>query len=50
MRTPSPVFGSVVITGAASGIGRAVARAYAARGARVALLDVDQAGLDALAR
>lgn len=43
----SPV---VVVTGAASGIGSAVARAYGARGARVALLDVDDAALAALAR
>lgn len=43
----SPV---VVVTGAASGIGSAVAHAYAARGARVALLDVDETALAALAR
>lgn len=40
----------VAVTGAASGIGSAVARAYAARGARVALLDVDETALEALAR
>ena len=40
---------TVVITGAASGIGRALARAYAARGARVALLDVDGPALEAAA-
>ena len=32
---------SVFITGAAAGIGRAVAAAFAARGARLALLDRD---------
>jgi len=39
----------VAITGAASGIGRALARRYARAGARLALLDRDCAGLDALA-
>lgn len=39
----------VVITGAASGIGAATARAFAAEGARLALLDVDDARLSALA-
>jgi NAD(P)-dependent dehydrogenase (short-subunit alcohol dehydrogenase family) len=39
---------TVVITGAASGLGRATALRLAARGAQVALLDLDQAGLDAL--
>lgn len=34
-----------VITGAASGLGRATALAYASEGASVALLDVDEAGL-----
>jgi len=38
----------VVVTGAASGIGRALAVALAARGARLALVDVDEAGLSAL--
>jgi NAD(P)-dependent dehydrogenase (short-subunit alcohol dehydrogenase family) len=37
-----------VITGAASGIGRALAQACAARGARVVLADVDAAGLEVL--
>lgn len=36
-----------VITGAGSGIGAAVARALARRGAHLALVDVDQAGLEA---
>jgi len=35
----------VVITGAASGIGRALARAFATEGSRLALADVDAAGL-----
>jgi len=39
----------VVITGAASGIGAASARAFAAEGARLALIDRDEAGLTALA-
>ncbi|MEZ4365854.1 MAG: SDR family NAD(P)-dependent oxidoreductase [Kofleriaceae bacterium] len=39
----------VVITGAASGIGRATAIAFAAAGARVIVSDVDQDGLDGLA-
>lgn len=36
---------TAVITGAASGIGRAIAQRYAAAGAAVALLDVDRAGV-----
>ncbi|WP_242884697.1 SDR family oxidoreductase [Actinomadura litoris] len=39
----------VVITGASAGVGRAVARAFAARGARVALLARGNAGLEAAA-
>lgn len=35
-----------IVTGAASGIGAACARAFAARGAHVAMLDLDRAGLD----
>ena len=34
-----------VVTGAGSGIGRSLARAFAARGVRVALADVDEAGM-----
>jgi UDP-glucose 4-epimerase len=41
-RTPR----SVVVTGAASGIGRAIAGRFARMGDRVALLDVDEAGLE----
>jgi NADP-dependent 3-hydroxy acid dehydrogenase YdfG len=40
----------VVVTGAGSGIGRATALAFAARGARVAACDVDRARVDELAR
>jgi NAD(P)-dependent dehydrogenase (short-subunit alcohol dehydrogenase family) len=46
----SAVSGKVcVVTGAGSGIGRALALALAARGARVAISDVDQTGLDGTA-
>ena len=38
-----------LVTGAASGIGRAVARRVAAEGATLVLTDIDQAGLDRLA-
>jgi 3-oxoacyl-[acyl-carrier protein] reductase len=38
----------VMVTGAAKGIGAAVARAFAAEGARVAALDIDDAALDAV--
>ncbi len=41
---------SVVITGAASGLGRALARTYAARGDRLMLGDIDVSGLEALTR
>lgn len=40
----------VVVTGASGGVGRAVARAYGARGARVALLARGRAGLAAAAQ
>jgi NADP-dependent 3-hydroxy acid dehydrogenase YdfG len=40
----------VVVTGAGSGIGRALAQDLAARGARLALSDVDEAGLAETAR
>jgi len=40
---------SVVVTGAAGGIGSAVARRFARAGARLALLDLDGAGAEALA-
>jgi len=39
----------VVVTGAAGGIGRATALRFAREGARLAVCDVDQAGLDTLA-
>ncbi|MGE0217473.1 3-hydroxybutyrate dehydrogenase [Mycolicibacterium sp.] len=39
-----------LVTGAASGIGAACARALAARGAEVTVADIDAAGADALAR
>jgi NAD(P)-dependent dehydrogenase (short-subunit alcohol dehydrogenase family) len=40
----------VVVTGAGSGIGRATAHAFAARGARLAICDVDGARVDAIER
>jgi NAD(P)-dependent dehydrogenase (short-subunit alcohol dehydrogenase family) len=40
---------SVIITGAASGIGAATARLLASRGARVVLVDIDGEGLDGVA-
>jgi len=41
---------SVVITGAASGIGAALARRFARAGSRLGLLDLDGAGVEALAK
>jgi len=41
---------TAVITGAAKGIGRAITRTFASRGAKVAILDLDQAGADDAAR
>ncbi len=40
----------VVVTGAAAGIGRAIAEAFRAHGARVHVCDIDEARLSALAR
>jgi len=39
----------VVVTGAASGIGQAISRLFARKGARIGLLDQEQAGIDAIA-
>ena len=39
-----------VITGAASGIGKEIARTFAHEGARVAIADLDQVAADAAAR
>src|SRR5919198_6555850 len=41
---------TVVVTGASAGVGRAVARAYGARGANVALLARGEDGLEAAER
>jgi NAD(P)-dependent dehydrogenase (short-subunit alcohol dehydrogenase family) len=38
---------AVVVTGAASGIGRETSLAFARRGARLAVVDIDEAGLEA---
>lgn len=40
---------TAVVTGAASGIGAAIAEAYAAEGARLFLVDLDEAGVEATA-
>jgi 2-keto-3-deoxy-L-fuconate dehydrogenase len=41
---------TAVVTGAARGIGRAIARTFASHGAKVAILDLDQAGAENTAR
>ena len=41
---------AAVITGAASGIGRALARQCAAEGMKIALADIDEKGMESLAR
>ena len=38
----------VIVTGAASGIGKAIAEAYAKEGAKLALADLNQEGLNDL--
>ena len=48
MTTPDLVGRTAVVTGGASGIGRAIVLGLAARGARVAVLDVNTAGVDEL--
>ena len=49
-RAPKRLAGrSAVITGPASGIGRAIAMAFAEEGADIAAVDVDEAGLQSLA-
>jgi NAD(P)-dependent dehydrogenase (short-subunit alcohol dehydrogenase family) len=50
-RSTSPIRlegATVLITGAASGIGRATAEAFAQRGSKLIVTDVNQAGLDEL--
>ena len=41
---------TALVTGAASGIGRAIARSLSSRGCHVALADIDEAGLEETAR
>src|SRR4051794_3450394 len=48
--TAPPMPETVVITGASAGVGRAAARAFGARGDRVALIARGRAGLEAAAR
>lgn len=50
MPTPNLVDKVAIITGAAGGFGRVLVRAFLDRGARVAALDIDQAGLSRLER
>lgn len=47
MHEPNPTPKVVVITGAGGNLGRAVAQAFTAQGARLALVDLDPAALDA---
>lgn len=49
-RFPELIERSVVITGAARGIGAAIAQRFADEGARVVIGDVDEAGADHLVR
>ncbi len=46
----SPASRTIVITGASAGVGRATARAFAGRGARLGLIARGRAGLDAAVR
>jgi NAD(P)-dependent dehydrogenase (short-subunit alcohol dehydrogenase family) len=50
MPTPNLTNKIVIITGAAGGFGRVLVRAFLDRGARVAALDIDKAGLSQLER